>query len=329
VIFAHTTRTRGFPAFGHQVAIDRVATVGVDVFFVLSGFLITTLLCREVERSRTISLRSFYWRRALRIIPAYLSFLLFVLGLSLAGHAEIARSDWVAAATYTMNFRAHPAWEVGHIWSLSIEEHFYVLWPPLFAVLPRRAATWALCLVLVIEPILRTAVLFWSPAAAMATELWTFMRLDAIAAGCLLAVVSRSPAGVRKLDLAMRYWPVPAALIVASVAGSMLSGKIDVAVAPTLEAFGIAAVVWVAIRSKPRWLENRVLVVIGVGSYSLYLWQEIFLNPMRSEWQNRFPENVALVGLFAALSYRVIERPFLRMKGRHARAYSSSSADVR
>lgn len=318
VILSHLAVTHGFPAHSPKEILGRLGTVGVDVFFVLSGFLITSLLCRERDRSSRISLGAFYLRRVLRIVPAYLCFLVFVAALSFAGKAQIARGDWLAAATYTMNFRAHPAWEVGHFWSLSIEEHFYVLWPPLLALLPRRAAIVGLAGILLFEVVVRVAILSWSPALAIRTELWTFTRLDPIAAGCLLALLSRSPAGFRSLEVVVRRWPLAAALVVAAVAGGMLSGKFAVGAAPTLTALGLAALLWSAIRNAPRWLETKLLVTIGVGSYSLYLWQQVFLNPGPVEWWNRFPQNLVFTAMFAAISYFLIEQPFLRIKERRA-----------
>ena len=318
VVASHVALTSGFPGTRLRPVLDKLGTAGVGVFFVLSGFLITSLLCRELDRSRTISLRAFYLRRLLRIVPAYACFLLFVAALSLAGRADVAREDWIAALTYTMNFRTRPAWELGHVWSLSIEEHFYLLWPPLFAWLPRRAAIWGLGGVLVVEPILRIAILSGSPDMAVTTELWTFTRIDPIAAGCLLALISRSPGGVRSLDAVVRFWPVAGALVLGSIAGAMASGKFEVGAAPTVSVLGLVGLVWAAIRRAPRWLETRPFVALGVGSYSIYLWQEPFLTPRRFDWWNLFPQNLLLVAVFAALSYHVIERPFLRIKQHRA-----------
>jgi peptidoglycan/LPS O-acetylase OafA/YrhL len=320
VLFSHATLTKGFPSLGWASAIDRLGSAGVDVFFVLSGFLITSLLCRERDRSRTISLPAFYVRRVLRLLPAYLCFLGFVAILAATGKADIARGDWIAAGTYTMNFRAHPAWELGHIWSLSIEEHFYLLWPPMLALLPRRGAIGGLSAVLLLEPLVRLAVLVWSPSHASESELWTFTRLDPLAAGCLLALVSRTASGVRSLGAAARAWPAVLALLVAAMIGSMISGKFDVGVGPSLIAVTLALLVWAAIHHEPRWLQSPAMIAIGLGSYSLYLWQEVFLNPRRFEWWNQFPQNLLLAALFAVLSYRVIERPFLRVKARRASA---------
>jgi peptidoglycan/LPS O-acetylase OafA/YrhL len=322
VILSHVHLTRGFPdpSVGPRftAATERLGTIGVDVFFVLSGFLITSLLCRERDRSGVISLRAFYWRRVLRIVPAYVCYLVFVAVLAAAGKATAHGSDWLAALTYTMNFQRNPAWELGHVWSLSIEEHFYVLWPPLFALLAARRGLIGLVVVLVVEPMLRWAFILTSPSFAPVMELWTFTRLDPIAAGCLLALVSRTAPGVQALDGAARFWPLALLAAVAAWVGSILSGKIDVGVAPTLLALALPVLVWAAIRREPRFLETRALIVIGIGSYSLYLWQEVFLNPRRVDWWTAFPQNLVLTALFAAISYRFVERPFLRLKNRRA-----------
>lgn len=320
VLFSHVHVTQGFPTRRFMRATDRLGSVGVDVFFVLSGFLITSLLCRERARTERISLRAFYLRRVLRILPAYVCFLAFVAILAASARADVATRDWVAAGTYTMNFRPDPAWELGHIWSLSIEEHFYVLWPPLFALLPQRQAVVGLLVVLVLEPVARWAILIASPAYATAMELWTFTRLDSIAAGCLLALLSRTPAGFRRLDAAARRWPLALAALLLAVAGSILSGKLDVGISPSVIAVSIAVLVWAAVRHEPRYLEAPLIIAVGVGSYSLYLWQEIFLNPHRAEWWNAFPQNVVLTAVCAAISYRFVEKPFMQLKLQFARS---------
>jgi peptidoglycan/LPS O-acetylase OafA/YrhL len=300
----------------HEIA-KAASDVGVDAFFVLSGFLITTMLCRELERTSQISLRTFYRRRGLRIFPAFLAFLAFVALLAFFGQADIPRRDWLAALTYTVNFQPRPSWEVGHLWSLSIEEHFYLLWPPVLAVLDRRSAIRLLGALLVLEPLARMFVLLEWPSYAPVAELWTFVRTDGIVAGCLLALVSREPWGVRVLDRAARRWPVAAIAMMAALAAGFASGKVDVGVTPTIVALSLAVLVWRAVRVQPRWLEGRLVVTVGVGSYSIYLWQQVFLQP-KVAWWTSLPLSLGLVGLAAALSYRFVEMPFVRMKDRIA-----------
>src|SRR5262249_17693155 len=119
VVLAHAAGTHGSPVpRSWREACHRLGPLGGDVFFVLSGFLITLLRLREVGRTGTVSLCRFYWRRALRILPAYLAYLAFLAALSAAGTVRLGRGDWLSALTYTVNLRPRlPAHEVAHIWS--------------------------------------------------------------------------------------------------------------------------------------------------------------------------------------------------------------------
>jgi peptidoglycan/LPS O-acetylase OafA/YrhL len=331
VLLDHAHLTSGFPdvPLFHAVGKDS-GPVGVSIFFVLSGFLITTLLCRESDRTGGVSLKAFYLRRVLRIVPAYVCLLLVVAAMQARGLDDVPAADWAAALTYTINFREHPAWELGHAWSLSIEEHFYLLWPLAFALLPRRRAVASLLAVLVVSVTVRLAILLKWPDWAPVVELWSFVRCTDIVAGCLLALLARGDTGRRVLDRLGRLWPVALGGLVAAVALARVSGKFSFFIAPGVVAASLAVLVWAAVGRRPRWLEHPAVVAVGVGSYSLYLWQQLFLNPTRTHWWTTFPQNLLLAGLAAWASYRVIERPFLHLKDRleaaRARSRSRSAA---
>ena len=111
---------------------------GVNVFFVISGFLITTLLMKEEVDSGKISLRNFYIRRTLRIFPAFYFLLLFYFVLQLFHVITISVPSWITSLTYTKYFPIKNGNDnyTFHFWSLSIEEHFYLIWPFLFSYLP-------------------------------------------------------------------------------------------------------------------------------------------------------------------------------------------------
>ena len=136
VIFAHSN----FPG-DHLLPLrmlrGRSGFLGVQIFFVLSGFLITTLMLREVRRTGRLHLGHFYLRRALRIVPVYVSYLALVGVLQFFRADHLSGFHWLARATYTVNFLpgSMPG-PISHFWSLCVEEHFYLLWPLLMAALP-------------------------------------------------------------------------------------------------------------------------------------------------------------------------------------------------
>jgi peptidoglycan/LPS O-acetylase OafA/YrhL len=326
VVLAHACQTHGFPGGATVRGICVHGGIGVEVFFVISGFLITTLMLRERQRTGSVSIRGFYGRRALRILPAYLAFLAVVLTLVLAGRIALARRDWIAAGTYTMNFLSAPTWEVGHFWSLSIEEHFYLMWP-LVVVLGGVAVARRTAIGIIVGCFaVRWVVLLACPSAyASMAEVWTFTRLDTIAFGCLLALVVAEPADCAVLDrLASRTVFIAAAAsgLVASITLASFSTKLSVGFAYTVNAALITFLLWAAVKRSGsavgRLLNHPLVAAVGVGSYSLYLWQQFFLNPHRDAAFTRFPQNVIFAIIAAAASYLLIERPFLRMKGRFA-----------
>ena len=121
VLLAHLSGTRHFVKSG---VFEIYGNVGVRIFFVISGYLITLLLLKEHERTATISLRDFYIRRAYRILPAAYVFMLPVI---LWYARSLNRVTILAAVTYTSNYIHVGNWILGHLWSLSVEEQFYLL----------------------------------------------------------------------------------------------------------------------------------------------------------------------------------------------------------
>ena len=158
---------------------------GVNVFFVISGFLITSLLLAE-ELRHPIDLKGFYIRRTLRIFPAYYFLLCVYFILQLLGYIKIPGSAWVTSITYTKDLFIGKDWYTGHAWSLSIEEHFYLFWPFLFRVKKaRKIAPWLLVLVPII---FKFSFSYVFPDRPRIHDLNLFSRIDSIAVGCLFAI---------------------------------------------------------------------------------------------------------------------------------------------
>jgi peptidoglycan/LPS O-acetylase OafA/YrhL len=346
----------------HFVGAERFTggLIGVDVFFVLSGFLITNLLLDERHRTGAVSLRGFYHRRALRLFPAMYTLLALVaLAAVVVGReyptvwAEIA-----AAALYSyqwfLAFAGFPTADspraLFHLWSLSVEEWFYFVWPAVLLVglatarrqrwllgLAGAWAAWWMGLRLwgtyvagiewtAIDPFAGTGL---GDAGEVLARM-SAMRFDMLIAGCLLAI------GIRRSALVPEgprpAWLAPVALAGAALvtAEVLLAGRVTFfdpfgSVGFNAALLGIVPVVaWVHLcpnGGPGRLLSLPVAVWIGRRSYGLYLWHEV-LNVLTPNPGGRATTIVRTAVLMVAslgvaeLSWRCIEAPFLRRKHR-------------
>ena len=307
VLLAHLSGTRHFVKSG---LLEIYGNVGVRIFFVISGYLITTLLLKEQERTGKISLRDFYIRRAYRILPAAYAFMLPII----VWHwRELSATNIFAGITYTSNYLHDGNWALGHLWSLSVEEQFYLLWPLAFLLLfPWRRGI-LLCAVLAGPPL---RIIFWLLWGHRGLEHPFPVVMDALAVGCLLAILK--PTADRYAALLTSRW-----LLLAPVAVFLLpllqffSNRLYLTFGLTALHFGIALSLEHGIRQRYALLSAAPVVWVGVMSYSLYLWQQPFLNRHSENPWSSFPLNLALAFLCACLSHYCVERPFLSLRDRH------------
>ena len=156
-------------------------SLGVQTFFVISGFLITLILLKELNATGTISLGRFYFRRALRIFPAFYVYLAAGLALTLAGVFAGKPSAFLIAGTYTTNYLGLDSPLLEHTWSLSLEEQFYLLWPAALLLLGTRKgiklATWLILL----SPLSRIVTYYLAPITAHS---WARCCIRASTASC-------------------------------------------------------------------------------------------------------------------------------------------------
>jgi peptidoglycan/LPS O-acetylase OafA/YrhL len=281
-------------------------TWGVPVFFGLSGLLITKLLLDEHKQTGAIDLKGFYIRRAFRILPPMLVYLAVVAS---AGLLQSGREVWSSV----FFFRNYLPWQLGgwysgHLWSLSVEEHFYLFWPALLIWFGVRRA--------------------WIPALALSLACagwrWhlnpslgdgrTGFHLDSLLLGAAIAFVLDSRWLARLLTPAM--WVVTMALLFGCI---WLDWRLCSALLIPLLIAGTV--------THPNWplsgaLDWAPLRWLGRISYSLYLWQQLFLyppwQPMPTGWTQKFPVSVAAAFACATASYYLVERPLIRVGRRLA-----------
>ena len=320
VLLGHAAGTNGFPDRLTHVILEGfpvdIAQLGVRVFFVISGFLITGLLMNERREYGSISLKRFYLRRTLRIFPAYYVFLAVLGVLVAAGVLEVTRRDFIHAATYTLNY-VWRSWDVGHLWSLAVEEQFYLLWPATVVALGMAGATKAAVAVLAVVPVIRVMISTFAPD-------WRFIigtsfetTADALAMGCLLALTrDRLHALGWYRRVVDSRWIIPALAVIAVVLG--LRYRTSLLLGIPLMNLAIALTVDRCVRRPEgglgRVLHWRPLVFMGTLSYSLYLWQQIFLNRESDALTAAFPLNIVLAACAALLSFYMVEQPFLRAR---------------
>jgi peptidoglycan/LPS O-acetylase OafA/YrhL len=256
---------------------------GVDIFFALSGFLITSVLLNDFDSDGRISFGRFYIRRFLRLTPAFALMLLgytFVMSV-FSKPGDRALPDVIAAATYTMNwiraFNISGGGPLGHTWSLAVEEQFYIFWPIALAKLcsffDRKTA--ALLTLATAGAFLAWRCWLAANGADINRVYNGFdMRADELLLGCALALWLRSnPAMNHRFNALAKLWPIPVAIIALSIATDPWIGY------PLRYSLSAAATAWIMFsilsnecRPLSFVLTLKPFTLIGVISYGIYLW---------------------------------------------------------
>ncbi|MEZ5404554.1 MAG: acyltransferase [Bryobacteraceae bacterium] len=321
VLIGHLNGTAGFGSHPWiRSTFGDLAHLGVVVFFVISGFLITTLLLKEHAKTGTVSLVLFYARRSIRIFPAALAFLAAMALAHYLHWIELHPRDMLHALTYTVNYHVNRSWFIGHLWSLSVEEQFYLLWPLTMLLLGPRRAFWFAAFMLVLSPCFRIAAWLFLRGNPLADAEMFPMVSDSLAAGCLLAGLRphlESHRLYRHLLAGPSWLFLLAALLVLNRFSIYVAGS---TIGFAIENLLIAALVHRAVVNPGSafgsFLNSAPVSAIGVLSYSLYLWQQPFLNRHSSAWVNAFPQNLVLAIGMAVISYRLLEHPLNALRHR-------------
>jgi peptidoglycan/LPS O-acetylase OafA/YrhL len=329
-------------AFHAEVpGMTRGGYLTLDIFFVLSGFLITGVLLGERDRRGRVNLKRFYYRRVLRLYPALLAMILLLMpvGGLLAVGEDYGRwlRDAAMAVTYTIDLPTYWGWDTGgglsHTWSLAIEEQFYLLWAPILVLMARRRL-----------PGVRAA----GGVLAVAIALWVFvilvhrdginsgvvyarpdLRFAEVLLGCAMSIALTAlprplPARIERaipwignaagLGLVLLVLTIPQPFSIRTM--TLL------AIMPFAAIFSAGVILRLSHRDDGvmAWvLKRRFLVFVGDISYGVYLWHLPLLVFLRHYIDGVWLRFAAVLGatlLTAYLSRRLVENPFLRLKDR-------------
>ena len=311
---------------------------GVALFFALSSYLITNLLLREKETRGSLDARSFYLRRILRIWPLYFAFVAFAALLPLTFASQHLPFSYIAgysllAGNWVYVFLGVPQSVAGPLWSVSIEEQFYLAWP-LVVRRASRASLAKIAVVLLVAAIASRVLLAFVHAPVRATVFNTISCIDPIALGILLALVLKEPpnlstvqtrcsvSGIDRLD----DWGLRL---------SYLDRGWGNVIGRSLVAFACIGVLVSFLGSKNRWIRHPALLYLGKVSYGLYVIHLFgwlcgvhILRESPARYQT-LAGRLELAGLAlvititgAAISYQWFESPFLRLKERFTYVHS-------
>ena len=311
---------------------------GVAGFFVLSGFLITWLLLKEHEKSGRVSLRNFYMRRSLRIFPAYYAFLFVSIGWDLFRGNDDIKDVILPGLFYLINYHnaleGHSGSSLAHLWSLAVEEQFYLLWPLIFIVLMKKSKEFVVGF-LVLSSLI---VMAWRSYSFSVLDFGTSYaynafdtRFDNLAIGCAMAFFVQKEAFQKVTNQLSRYAWMPL-ITLGLLYGSRLVQSENYAYGPafTIDALLLGVLLLQLVRLSQGffwgWLNLSAVVYIGVISYPIYLWHVWGIQAgnklafLPDELQ--VVAGVLISGLLGALSYHLLEKRFLVLKKKYEGSHS-------
>jgi peptidoglycan/LPS O-acetylase OafA/YrhL len=317
-------------------AIAKSGAAGVDLFFALSAFLITSILLREREQTGGISLRRFYLRRVLRIWPLY--FLLIALGVVLAHTMAKQRLPWYYVAGYLLFVGnwvhavfGRPESICSPLWTVSIEEQFYLIWPLLMKMLRRRGMIVAAIVTFLLATVCRVGFMLAGSSGGF-IYYGSVSRCDSLALGILLALFAdRLPRLTRRVR-----WLLLAGGLLGWVASSAWlneqPGPVDIrmVLGRLIVSLAAGAILYACLHSHSKLVRGEWVVRLGKISYGLYMLHLtgilIMLSLFRPVWGWQLLATKALgfvmTVILALASYRWVESPFLHLKDKFATVLS-------
>lgn len=329
VLGSHFPNSAGFPE-ALRPAVPYVANghLGVTIFFVLSGFLITYLLAREEKSQGAVSLRLFYLRRSLRILPVYFAYVLAVFVIDCITDLNLSCQQYLTALTFTKNYWPGQ-WIDTHLWSLAVEEQFYLVWPLVFSKASNRIRVGFAIALILVAPFARV---FFYMQGMPGQRLFSFLtNMDSLMLGSLVGwATQRSQWFVdcickASLPLA-RFFAVASIYSVWQIEAHHQLAVLTVPFAITVQSVAAAFLIASYVLSKRglgfELLNSAPVAYLGVLSFSIYIWQQPFFDKNSSFGSSEpftlltLPVNLFAALLVAAVSYHLLEQPLLRLRQR-------------
>lgn len=322
VVFSHFRFLPEFPAFLFDFA--RQCDIGVTIFFVISGYLITKILQQEYQITNSINIKLFFIKRALRILPVFCLYFLFILLVNQKLNLGVSSGNFIHALTFTANFDSSANWYLGHFWSLSIEEQFYIFWPLLFILFQKKIRTIIIfliaysCIIRVLHYKFNLNTGFYG----------FFAKSDPIMIGALAALSNiQNTAIFQKRALINYFFQLIALILIILFTYCSAHGKFGIIALPFGNTIIACSIMYIILSYTSyqnnyffKLLNNKLFIHLGLLSYSIYIWQQFFILydiPLL----NKLPYKLITIYLVSLSSYIFWEKPFLKIKQGWSKKY--------
>ena len=318
VLIYHSSFSIGFPQ--KYAPIVAGGKEGVTIFFVISGFLITYLLLNEKSKYGTINLKSFYIKRAIRILPAFFLYCIFIVLVWPAFESyRFHENELWHLFTFTENY-TFKSWFIGHFWSLSVEEQFYLFWPALLLIFNKHLKT--ILFILIAYSWIVRAFIYKYPMS-VSVSIWPFFNYsDSIFIGSLGAIYYFNTPTLVSNKIFKSYLLQGLALLLIisfkyfSSVGKF--GKISLPFGNTIISASILYLILSYVTPSKsliyKFLNCKPMVHLGILSYSMYIWQQFFIVGSLKVFWRTLPYNMIFAYIVSLLAYNLWEKQFLKLK---------------
>ena len=298
--------------------------LGVSIFFVISGFLITNILINDVKKYGAVRLKEFFLKRLFRIFPAYYFFLIVTYFVLQQYSVNFRPEDLLSGFLYLGYYYPHhtlATW--GHSWSLAVEEQFYLLWAPILKLLTARNVVYLIIIIILVSPILRVITYFGTDIYKHKYPFLIHTRADTLMFGCLMSYSLDSGKLKNLFSCFKKKWfGLISALflfLIYPILHMYFLGKYRATIGYSIEGFFISGFIYHMIKNEQsfygRILNSRLFIHIGSISYGIYLWQQPFFY-VKELSHFGITLTALLVYFCAMISHFIIEFPLLKLRSR-------------